>query len=299
MPSLKGIVAVFVLSFLLVSAGLAGSAFAEHPTIRIGSKSFTEQWIVGELLAQLLEANGYKVDRKLGLGGTKVVHEALVNNQIDLYAEYTGTGLVTILREPVMTDPQAVYDKVKRLYQKRWNLVWLQPIGFNNTYALSMRRDAAERLRVTTISDLARVAAHLVLGATHEFLNRDDGYPGLKRVYGLEFKRTVSLDPGLMYQAVAHGQVDVISAFATDGRIRAFQLVNLDDDKQFFPPYFIAPVIRGDLLAKHPKIGNVLNRLAGRIDNATMQALNYEVDGKGREPRDVAAAFLRKTGLIK
>lgn len=272
---------------------------ASKPTVTVGSKNFTEELIVGELEALLLQNAGYHVNLKLNLGGTIIVHEALLRGDIDTYVEYTGTGLTAILKLPVVTNPQKVYAIVAREYQTRFKLTWLKPWGFNDTYALVMRKDRAAKLHVKDISDLRRIASTLTLGATQEFIVRPDGLPGLATKYGgLTFKAVRGLDPGIMYQAVASGQVDVISGFSTDGRIPALKLVPLVDDKHFFPPYFAAPVVRDSTLARAPGIAAVLNTLAGKISDNTMARLNRQVDLDKKDPAAVARAFLKQEGLI-
>lgn len=275
------------------------SQSGDRPTIAIGSKDFTEQIIINEMAAALLEDAGFPVERTLNLGGTAVVHQALVSGEIDLYVEYTGTGLTAILDMPVETDPDTVYNTVKQEYEEQFNVTWLEPWGFNNTYALTMRREQAEELGVTSISDLQDQADSLVIGATQEFLTRPDGLPGIRDMYGLEFREERGMDAGLMYQAVDNGQVNVISAFATDGRIPALDLMTLEDDQQFFPPYYAAPVVRQDTLEQAPEIADILNQLAGMIDNETMANLNLQVDQEGQEAADVAQTFLREQGLIE
>lgn len=299
----------------LALVAMHGAAAQDKPTVKIGSKDFTEQLVVNEMAALLLEDAGYKVDRKLNLGGTAVVHQALVNGDIDTYIEYTGTGLLAILKLPIPTVAatpsadaaatpaaanvgQAVYDVVKSEYKKQFDLVWLDPLGFNDTYTLALRADKAAELGVTKISDLKGKTAGLTFGATQEFLTRPDGLPGLSAAYGFEFNDAKGLDPGLLYQAVDKGQVDVISAFATDGRIPALKLVTLQDDLHFFPPYFASPVVRQDLLTKAPDVETVLDKLGGKIDDTTMAALNLQVDQDKKEPQDVARAFLQQQGLI-
>jgi glycine betaine/choline ABC-type transport system substrate-binding protein len=282
-------------------AGLSG-AYGQgngKPAVAVGSKAFTEQLIVGNLVALLLESKGYPVTRKLGLGSTALAHAALVKGDIDVYVEYTGTGLVTILKQPASQDPQVTYDTVKKLYAEQFHLIWAKPWGFNNTYALMMRKADAERLKITKISDLKDHGRDLTLGATQEFLVRPDGIAGLTKAYGLSFKDMRGMDPGLMYQAVASRQVDVISGFSTDGRIPQLNLVVLQDDLKFFPPYYAAPVLRADLVQKSPIVLEVLNRLAGKTNDTTMARLNLEVDGKRRAPDEVAAEYLRSLALIK
>jgi glycine betaine/choline ABC-type transport system substrate-binding protein len=277
----------------------ATPALAQKPRIVIGSKNFTESFLAAHLMAELLESAGYPVERKVGLGGTAVIHQALVSGDIGIYAEYTGTALLVMLKLPVTSDPDQAYATVRDEYAKRWQLVWLKPFGFNDTYALAMRRDQAGQLAAKKISDLKGKAGDLVLGATQEFTVRPDGLPGLQDKYGIKFKEAKGMDPGLVYKALEAKQVDVISVFSTDGRIGAMNLVVLDDDLRYFPPYYLTPIVRKDLLDKAPEVADVLNRLAGKIDEATMVRLNSEVDQGKREPRQVAREFLVKLGLVK
>jgi glycine betaine/choline ABC-type transport system substrate-binding protein len=270
-------------------------------TITIGSKRFTEQYIMGHMVAELIERNTpYKVIRKVGLGGTAICHEALVKGDIQIYVEYTGTGLLTILKMnwTAGTSPDQIYQIVKNEYEKSWNITWLQPLGFSDTYCLAMRKTQAESLGVKNISDLAPYAANLKFGGTAEFETRPDGYPGLTQTYGFTFHEYVDLDPGLMYISCAQGQVDVISAFSTDARIAAYNLTVLADNKRFFPPYYACVLIRDDLLAKAPELKDLLNRLAGKIDDAIMTNLNYQVDVEKKDPSEVAREFLENLGLI-
>ncbi len=213
--------------------------------------------------------------------------------------EYTGTGLTTILKLPVETNPDKVYDTVKSQYKEKFNLVWLKPWGFNNTYALAMHKDAADQGGFKKISDLKAKANTMVFGSTQEFAGRPDGLPNLNKTYDLTFKDVKAMDPGLMYTALAEKQVDVISAFATDGRIPVLNFVVLADDKAYFPPYYAAPIVRQDLLDKAPEIADLLNKLAGKIDDSKMATLNAEVDVKKRAPEDVAKEFLKSLGLVK
>lgn len=277
----------------------AKPAAAAKPTITVGSKNFTEQLIVGNMVATLLEDAGYPVERKLNLGGTAVVHQAVVSGEVDTYLEYTGTGLTALLKLPVETDPQKTYDIVKSEYEKQFKATWLKPWGFNNTYALTMRQDRANELGIKKVSDLKDKAGSLTFGATQEFITRPDGLPGIEKTYGLKFKEAKGMDFGVMYQAADAKQVDVISAFATDGRIPGLKLLPLDDDLKFFPPYFAAPVIRQDTLQKSPEIADLLNKLAGKVDDKTMAQLNLQVDQDKKEPADVAKAFLKQQNLIK
>ncbi|MGI8643131.1 MAG: glycine betaine ABC transporter substrate-binding protein [Thermomicrobiales bacterium] len=306
--------------FGLIASSVSGiAAQDDQPTITVGSKDFTEQIVLGEMVAIMLEDAGYEVERQLNLGGTAVAHQALVSGDVDVYVEYTGTGLLAILSmdlpaaaatpgaspaadasgTPASSEGvDAVYDIVSREYEEQFNLVWLEPWGFNNTYTLAMRPEQAEELGVSTISDLQDVAGELTFGATQEFLVREDGLPGLTETYDLEFGDAVGLDPGLVYQAVESGDVDIISAFATDGRISELGLVTLEDDLGFFPPYFAAPVVRQELLDEAPEVADVLNQLSGMIDDATMAGLNLQVDEGGMEAADVARTYLEEQGII-
>ena len=282
-----------------------------RPDIVIGGKDFTEQSILGEMLAILVEENSdLTVARKLYLGGTMICFNALRSGDLDLYAEYTGTGLVNILKREVISDPGKAYAAVKKGFGEEYSLVWLKPLGLNNTYTLTMRKKQAEELGFRTFSDLAAhlrkqretgASDRLVAGFNAEFLERPDGYRGLSKVYSLEFAaQPKQMDTGLMYKACADEDVDVICGFATDGRIAAYGLVTLEDDRKFFPPYYAAPLVRAQTLAKHPELEEILNRLAGKLDNETMRKLNLQVDREKdpRQARDVARNFLIRHGLI-
>ncbi len=268
-------------------------------TIVVASKDFTEQFIIGEMYAMVLENAGYQVERKINLGGTPVVQEALVNGEVDVYPEYTGTGLLTVLKLPVDTDAAAVYEAVKSGYEEQFQLTWLDPAPMNNTQALAMTEARANELGIVTISDMVATAGQLIMAGPPEFAEREDGYPGLQRVYGdFTFSEMLAIDPGLRYQALANGEADVVVAFGTDGEIAANNLVLLEDDKGLWPPYQIAPVIRQEILDANPAVADILNALAPLLTDETMQTLNYEVSGNQREPADVAQEFLLSAGLI-
>jgi osmoprotectant transport system permease protein len=294
-----------VLAAALVIALIAGVTMKVGQigasSIVVGGKNFTEQDILAHMMASLIEAKtDLKVVRKTFLGGTQVTHSALLSGGIDIYPEYTGTGWTDVLKEkPLGGKPEDTYQKVKAAYEQNFRVTWLQPIGFNNTYTLAMRRDHADRLGINTFSELAQQSPAFVLGATQEFLERPDGYKGLQQVYGMKFKDAKGLDPGLTYTAVKDGTTDVNDAFSTDGRIQAFNLKVLKDDKHYFPPYYAAPVIRMDTLKAHPELGSVLNLLAGKIDDKTMSVLNGKVDLEGQQARAVAENWLKESGLMK
>ena len=284
------------------TAGAGGTtpAGASKGTVTVASKDFTEQFILGEMYALLLENGGYTVVRKINLGGTPVAQQALLNSEIDVYPEYTGTGLLTVLKLPVMSDPKAVYDKVKSEYESQFKLTWLDPAPMNNTQALAMTKARATELGITTFSDMVAKASELTLVGPPEFAEREDGLPGLKKVYGdFELKSYLPIDPGLRYQALTSGQADVVVAFGTDGEIAANDLVLLKDDKGLYPPYQVAPVIRQAVLTEHADIADILNKVAPLLTDETMQKLNNEVSGNKREPADVAKEFLTAQKLIK
>ena len=298
------LVAASLLTYMSTVAGFPDrpwSGFAsDREVVRIGAKNFTEQLILGELMAQLVEEyTDLGVERRFNLGGTVICHAALESGQIDLYAEYTGTALTAILKVPVIADPDRAYEEVAKAYRERFAAEWLSPLGFDNTYAITVRREDAISRHLQSISDLARVSRTLRAGFTAEFSERPDGYPGLRNVYNLRFREVRDFDPALMYQAIAHGEVDAICAFATDGRMKVFDLQPLVDDRGFFPPYEASPVVLLHTLKKHPELREVLNLLAGRLDNATMQRLNFEVDQNRRRPRAVARKFLGQQGLLQ
>lgn len=294
--------AILLLMIIVLSVSLAGcssTSSVKSDKIVIGGKNFTEQDILVYIMKDLIEAKtNLKVEAKPYLGGTNVVAQALERGDLDIYAEYTGTGLINILGEKSINDPEAAYQKVKQMYKDKKQLIWLKPFGFNNTYTLSMRADHAEKLGIETVSDLVKHAPTLNLGSTHEFLEREDGYKGMQKVYGVNFASTKGMDPGLTYAACRDGKVDVIDAFSTDGRIPAFNLKVLKDDKKFFPPYYAAPVIREDTLKKHPEIADVLNLLAGKLDDKQMSILNAKVDLEKKDAKDVAREWLKSQGLI-
>ncbi|MCU0568311.1 MAG: quaternary ammonium transporter [Oculatellaceae cyanobacterium Prado106] len=291
----------------ILTAGILIACAAGSPTgsnaptpIKVGSKDFTEQFIIGEMYALALEQAGFPVERKLNLGGTPVAQAALESSEIDLYPEYTGTGLLTVLKLPVESDQQAVFQKVSEGYRQKYNLTWLDPAPMNNTQALAMTEAGAQKFGIKTISDMATKASELTLIGPPEFEVREDGLPGIKAKYGnFELKEYKAVDPGLRYKGLVDGEADVAVAFGTDGEINAYKLVLLQDDKQLFPPYQIAPVVRQEVLDANPTLADTLNALAPKLTNETMQRLNYEVSGKQREPADVAKEFLTQEGILK
>jgi len=283
--------AAALLGFGLWAAGLGGT-----DTVVIGSKPFTESELVGEMVAQLAEASGAQVERKFYMGGT-VCFESVKGGTMDAYVEYTGTGLMSHLGLPAMTESARVYAKVKREYAQRWDLDWLAPLGFNNTYAMAMRRDEAERRGIAKLSDLR--GRKLRCGFDEVFADRPDGYKGML-ARGLSFCASVKqMNSGLMYQAVAKRETDVIDAYATDGRIVSLDLKILEDDLGFFPPYDAAVLVGPKLFRKAPGLREKLEELAGSIDDSEMARLNAEVDSKKRRAAEVAREFLTGKGLLQ
>ena len=286
----RSLVALIAASLLIAAPALA--------QVRIGSKNFTEQFIVAELYAQALEAAGIKVERKINLGGTLIAHKALEEKQIDLYPEYTGTMLLAVLKAEPMTDRKAVYDKVKAEYAAR-GLVVLNEAPMNNSYDMVVRPETAVQYKLETLSDLARVSKELRLGAGPEFRDRKDGLPGLKAKYGIEFKEDLQMAIGLRYQALANKQIEVVNGYSTDGMISALKLKRLKDDKRLWPPYYLAPVVRKDALDANPKIAEVVNQVSALLNETNMAEMNYKVDGDKEEPKDVARAFLKAKGIVR
>lgn len=295
---------------LLLAAALAallsGPGWAEErpKALAVGGKPFTEQLILAHMLGELVESRlGVKVERRLPLGGTLICLEALKRGSkrggIDFYVEYTGTGLMSVLKMPKADSPEEAFRRVSEEFKRRWNLIWLPPLGFNNTYTLAVKKELARKHDLKTFSDLARVSEGLTLGADLEFLERPDGYPGLKEVYGMRFKETRSMSPALRYIALENDQIQVVDAYATDGMLLKYELSVLKDDKGFFPPYEAAVLAREDVLKAVPGLEDTFRLLSGRIDDDTMRRLNYEVDALGKEPLDVARTFLRERGLVR
>jgi len=268
-------------------------------TITVVGKDFSEQDLLANLVGVLIEKNtNLNVQIKPFLGGTDVCFNAVKNGGADLYVEYTGTGLVNILGKEPMNDPQKVYDTVKKEFAQKFQLEWQKPIGFNNTYALAVTQETAKKYNLKKVSDLKAHASHLTLGTEQEFLERWDGLKGLEKTYGIQFADAKAMNPGLKYKALTSGEVDLIDAFSTDGQLVKHNLVLLEDDKHFFPPYYAAPVVRSETLQKYPELRDVLAKLAGKIDHKQMAVLNAQVDTEKKKARDVAEAWLKEQKLI-
>jgi osmoprotectant transport system permease protein len=292
-PSRAGALFVLFLLFLPLAAPASGPS-----AIVVGSKNFEESRLLGEIFAQLLESRTHlRVERRLGLAGTQVCFEALKNGAIDVYPEYTGTGLVSILGEPAKLGRTEAMNRVRGEFLRRWNLWWIAPLGFENSFEIAVPKELAEREHLQTISDLARISGRLHGGFGHEFVGRDDGLPGLEKLYGLKFSSVEHLQQAIQYQAAGARRIDAMDAYTTDARLLRYNLVILRDDKNFFPPYEAAALVRGETLARHPEVGSVLGLLAGAFNEDSMRALNYRLQEKGESEAAVARDALRALGL--
>jgi osmoprotectant transport system substrate-binding protein len=276
-----------------------GCGKRDGDTIVVGSKNFTEQIVLAEMFAQQIEAHtALHVERRLNLGGTFICHDALISGKIDIYPEYTGTALTAVLKDPPQKDPSEVFRRVQEQYRAQFNVEVMPPLGFNNTFAMVVRGDDAERLHLRTISDIAPYAPKWRAGFGYEFMERPDGYRGWVMAYGLHFSGEPRiLDLGLLYRALADHQVDIVAGNSTDGVIASLHMVALDDDRHYFPPYEAVPLVRRATLEKHPEVRDAIGALAGKISVDEMRLMNYAVDGEHRDPADVVRAFRKAKGL--
>jgi osmoprotectant transport system permease protein len=287
-PAIAAVVALTIVAVVVWSAAAASAA----SSVVVGSKNFTEQVVLGELMAQAIEAEGVPVVRKLNLGGTFICDRALRSGDMDLYVEYTGTAVTAVFHEEVPHDPRPAFERARELYA-HGGVTALEPLGFNNTFAILVRSRDARRLGLRSIADLRAVARGWTAGFGYEFLQRADGYPGLSRTYGLTFGTPPrAMDLSLIYKALADGQVDLIAGDATSAQIDALDLTALDDNLHYFPPYDAAPVVRTAALLRHPEIGRAMARLAGRVTGKDMRAMNRAVDVDRRDSSEVVRKFL-------
>ena len=288
-------------AFLLFAALLCSCGPARENRVIIGSKNFTEQLILGELMAQQLESHtSLHVERRFYLAGTFICQQAILAGRIDVYPEYTGTALTAILKEKPTGNRQDVYSRVKAEYEKRFGLEVGPPLGFNDTFAIEIRGEDARRLNLKTISQAAAYTPRWRAGFGYEFMERPDGYKGLVATYGLRFASSPRImDLGLLTRALKDKQIDLIAGNATDGLIPALDLVVLEDDRHYFPPYEAVSIIRKEALARHPEIGQALDDLVGKISDDDMRQLNYAVDGQHRDAKEVVREFLRRKGLVR
>jgi osmoprotectant transport system substrate-binding protein len=287
----------FAACLLLLGISACAPPRPDYPVI--GAKNFTEQVVLGELLAQHIEAvTGMKVERRFYLAGSYICNQALIAGRIDSYVEYTGTALTAILKQPVDKDPQRVVDTVRRLYLQRYQVVATEPLGFENTFAMVIRGQQAKELHLTTLSEAARYTPQWKLGVGYEFEQRPDGLPGLQQAYGFKFDGSPRLmDLGLLYRALNGHQVDIIAGNSTDGPIKAFQLTVLQDDKHYFPPYQAIPLVRQEALDRWPQLRRAFADLGGKITAEEMQTMNEAVDGEHRDPAQVVREFRQAHGL--
>ena len=292
-----GAIALFLL-FLGLSLWRDGkeSASTAQARVVVGSKDFTESALLAEIVAQMLEARGVSVERRLELGGN-LPHEALVSGTLDLYPEYTGTSFTAILHHTPISDPRAVYDQVKQDYASKFNVDVSAPVGFENTFAILVRAAEARRLNLKTISDAARHTPQWRAGFGQDFMSRDDGYPGFSKTYKLKFKEVREMDLSLTYIALSSSQVDLIAANSTEGRITTLDLFQLADDRHYFPPYEAVYLVRHDSLARVPALREVLAKLANAISTEEMRRLNFEIDGNKRDPKEVVKEWLTAKAL--
>jgi osmoprotectant transport system substrate-binding protein len=286
-----------LLSCVMILLACCGSG--QRDAIVVGSKNFSEQALLGEIVSQHLEARlHHPVVRRFYLAGSYICQQALLSGRIDTYVEYTGTALTAILHDPIESDASAVFGRVQSEYRQRFGLEVLPSLGFNNTFAIVVRGEDARRLNVKTISDAARYAPQWRAGFGYEFSERPDGYAGLARVYGLKFAEPPRiLDLGLLYRALLDKQVDLVAGNSTDGLLAARDLAMLEDDKGYFPPYEAVPIVRAGTLGRHPEMRAALDELGGKISSAEMQKMNYAVDGEHRDITEVAREFLHSKGL--
>jgi osmoprotectant transport system substrate-binding protein len=281
-----------------IAVALASVLSAQAEPVKIGSKNFTEQFIVAEIYAQALEKAGIEVEKRLNLGATQIAHTALTSGEIDLYPEYTGTALAAVVKGELTSNADQIYADVKKHYEEQLKLTLLKPTAINNGYAIILLPEKAEEFKLKTLSDLGPASKDLTFGAEGTFGERKDGLPGLEKVYGIKFKEFVQFAKlGIRYSALTSKQIDVSFGFSTDWQIEDNKLAVLEDDKGLFPPYYLVPVVRQDALAKNPKIAETLDKIAPLLTNEKMRALNAAVERDRKEPAEVAAEFLKSEGL--
>ncbi|MFA9422319.1 MAG: glycine betaine ABC transporter substrate-binding protein [Sedimentibacter sp.] len=286
------IVAVAMI-FTLVACGNS-----DEGVIRITNKNYTEQRLLGQVMKVYLESKGFETEIS-ELGGSALCFAALENDNVDIYVEYTGTAYGEYLKHSEILSADETYDVTKSEMEEQYGITWLEPLGFNNTYVLSVTSKTAEELNIASISDIIPLSGDMELGCDNEFPLRADGLPGLMETYaGLEFKKVNSMDQGLTYTALNEGQVDINVSYATDGRIAKYNLVNLQDDKNFFPPYYAAPIMKQEFADANPEVVEALSELSGKFTDETMQKYNLMVD-EGGDPDDVATQMLQDLGLIE
>jgi len=290
----KILISITAIMLMIAMVGCTG----KNETIKIAHKDYTEQRITGQLMSLYLESKGYETE-VTELSGTMICYTALQNDNIDMYAEFTGSAYGAIFNQTEILGIQETFDYVKQACEETDGITWLTPLGWNNTYVLSVRQETADEYNLATISDLVAVSGDMILGSDDEFINRADGLPGLKELYtGLDFAEEVSMDQGLTYAALKDSRIDVNSSYSTDGRIAKFGLVNLEDDKNFFPPYYVTPILKMEFAEENPAVVEALEELGGHWTESEMQVYNLMVD-EGASAEDVAMLMLTDAGLLE
>lgn len=288
---------IIILLALMLTLSMAGCSKKDE-VIKIAHKDYTEQRITGQILSIYLQSKGFETEVS-ELSGTMLCYTALKNGNVDIYPEFTGSAYGAIFKQTDIIGVQETFDFVKNASEEQDGITWLSPLGWNNTYVFSVRAETAEEFGITNISELVAVSQNFTLGTDDEFLNRMDGLPGLKEMYvGLEFKKEVSMDQGLTYAALKDSEIDVNTSYSTDGRIAKFGLINLEDDKNFFPPYYVTPILRVDYAKENPEVVKALEELAGHWTEAEMQVYNLMVD-EGEKADAVATIMLQDAGLLE
>jgi osmoprotectant transport system substrate-binding protein len=304
MKTMKRLHSKFTRKMMMALAGLAilfsiVGCSAQSDTITIGAKEFAEQEILANMMKLLIEnETDLNVELKTGLAAN-ITWAALKDGDIDGYVEYTGTGLINILKHELVTDADEAYNIVAEEFPKEFGITWLEPLGFNNTYVVTIRKDQAEELGIKTVSDLAAKSDQFIFGTGQEWLGREDGYPAFEKTYSVNFKKVVTMDYGLWYPSILNKEVDVIIPFSTEGKLAAYDLVLLEDDKHLFPPYDAVPIFKDEVLKEHPELKEAVNKLSNQIDESEMQKLNAKVEIDKEDAAKVAEEWLKEKGLIK
>ena len=285
---------------LFIGLVLLSGCESKKDTIHIATKPMSEQFILGEMLALLIEENSdlhVKITKGVG-GGTSNIHPAMVKGDFDLYPEYTGTGWLVILKKDTLLPPDQLFSELQKEYSREYGLKWVAPYGFNNAYSLAVSNEMAKKYNLKTFSDLALYPDLFTFGAEYDFYEINDGYADLCAYYNLKFKKNLDMDIGLKYEATKSGKIDVINIFTTDGQLSHTNLTVLKDDKHFFPSYYCATIVREETLKEHPELERILEKMNGILTDQEMADMNYKVDVEHRTEREVAVEFLKKKGLL-
>ena len=285
---------------LFIGLVLLSGCESKKDTIHIATKPMSEQFILGEMLALLIEENSdlhVKITKGVG-GGTSNIHPAMIKGDFDLYPEYTGTGWLVILKKDTLLPPDQLFSELQKEYSREYGLKWVAPYGFNNAYSLAVSNEMAKKYNLKTFSDLALYPDLFTFGAEYDFYEINDGYADLCAYYNLKFKKNLDMDIGLKYEAMKSGKIDVINIFTTDGQLSHANLTILKDDKHFFPSYYCATIVREETLKEHPELERILEKMNGILTDQEMADMNYKVDVEHRTEREVAVEFLKKKGLL-